>query len=176
MGAEGGNLRIAWEWMAERGQVAELDRSMAALCYFYKWLGQYQQGERLCQRAVEGLAAPGDAFDPERARVRARALAWQGVFCHRLGRHQEAWALLQRSLDRLEGLASDLRDSQDGEPDEIQRAKAFALWRLGNVCADIDHQDPAPFYRESLVLYRGLEDGWGMASVETAWGRNRLRI
>ena len=175
MGEERQNLRIAWEWMVERGQVAELDQAMAGLCYFYKWLGQYKQGERLCRRVVEGLADPGDPFDPERERVRARALAWQGVFCHRLGRHEEAWALLERSLDRLEDLARAGAAPERGEPGEVQRARAFTLWRLGNVCGDIDHRDPEPFFRESLALYQDLEDAWGTASVETAWGRNRLR-
>jgi predicted ATPase/DNA-binding SARP family transcriptional activator len=186
MGAEGENLRTAWGWMVERGQVARLDRAMDGVCYFYKWLGQYRQGESLCRRAVEGLAAPGEASSKgssvpaegpagvewaERERVQARALAWQGVFCHRLGRHHEAWALLQRSMDYLDDLASACGDPQDGGLEEIQRAQAFALWRLGNLCADVDHRDAEPFYRESLVLYQGLEDAWGTASVEAAWGR-----
>ena len=186
MGVESENLRTAWEWMVERGQAPALDQAMAGLCYFYKWLRQYKLGERLCRRAVEGLAVLGEAgreedFDrpegaqvaerAERERVLARALAWQGVFCHRLGRHEEARGLLERSLERLDNLASAHGDAQDGMQEQIQRARAFALWRLGNLVADMDHQDPQPFYEQSLVLYRRLEDDWGMASVETAWGR-----
>jgi hypothetical protein len=101
----------------------------------------------------------------------ARALAWQGVFCHRLGRHDEAWELLQRSLDLLDELARASLDPERGVPREIQRARAFALWRLGNLSADTDRRDPEPFYRQSLALYRRLNDGWGTASVLAASGR-----
>ncbi|MGC9336222.1 MAG: AfsR/SARP family transcriptional regulator, partial [Anaerolineae bacterium] len=104
MAAEGENLRAAWEWLVERGQVVQLGQAMAALCYFHKWLGQYNRGESLCRWTAERLtvaAGPGGDEGPGLSeglaagggveRVRALALAWQGVFCHRLGRHAEAW-------------------------------------------------------------------------------------
>jgi tetratricopeptide (TPR) repeat protein len=158
---------------------------MEGLCYFYKWQGQYEQGESLCRRAVGGLAAanelrraerseppwePPSAEQVARQRVLARALAWQGVFCHGLGRHDKAWDLLQRSLDLLGKLAWASLDPECSVAREIQRARAFALWRLGNLSADTDHRDPEPFYRQSLAFYQQLNDGWGTASVLAALG------
>lgn len=186
MGGEGENLRAAWGWMVERGYVAQLDQAMTGLCYFYKWRGQYEQGETLCRRAVAGLAAAGEpcrvessdlpwdlplAEQVDRQRVLARALAWQGVFSHRLGCHDEAWGLLHRSLDLLDELARASPDPGQGISDEIQRGRAFALWRLGNLSADTAHRDPQPFYQQSLALYQRLDDGWGTASVLAALDR-----
>ena len=57
IGAESGNLHAAWDWAVVRGQVAHLDQAMEGLCYFFKWLGRYEEGENLCRRAVAGLTA-----------------------------------------------------------------------------------------------------------------------
>jgi predicted ATPase/DNA-binding SARP family transcriptional activator len=186
MGAENGNLCTAWDWAVERRQVAHLDRAMEGLCYFHKWLGRYEEGERLCRRAVEGLAAaaepgreenPGPAGDPPaaeaavRERVLARALAWQGVFCHRLGRREEARELLQHSRHRLDGLAWTGRAGSRDLPEEVQRGRAFVLWRLGNLASERDPEAAQRSYRQSLALYRALADPWGTASVLEASGR-----
>ncbi|MGD8489924.1 MAG: BTAD domain-containing putative transcriptional regulator [Anaerolineae bacterium] len=186
MSAEDGNLRAAWNWAADRGQVAQLDQAMEGLCYFYKWLGRYEEGESLCRRAVEGLAETDDLCREEgphpsgvplaaglagRERVRARALAWQGVFCHRLDRREQAWALLEHSLDLLDDLAWIEPDGTRSLPEEIQRGRAFVLWRLGNLASELDRGVAPQLYRQSLALYRALKDHWGTASVLEALGR-----
>jgi predicted ATPase/DNA-binding SARP family transcriptional activator len=186
VGAESGNLRAAWDWAVERGQAALLDRAMEGLCYSYKWLGRYEEGESLCRQAVEGLAAaaelgPEESHGPsgvppaaeaaERLRVLARAMAWQGVFCYRLGRRERAWELLQHSLDLLDGLAWTGPEGADGLRQEIQRGRAFVLWRLGNLASELDREAAPRLHRQSLALYRALEDPWGTASVLEASGR-----
>jgi tetratricopeptide (TPR) repeat protein len=185
MGAESGNLYAAWGWAVEREQIARLDQAMDGLCYCYNWLGRYEEGESLCRGAVERLASMGErrrgesadssrappADSAERERVLARALAWQGVFCRRLGRRQQAWGLLRRSLDLLDDLAWTGAGEAHGAPEEIQRGRAFVLWRLGNLASDLDRGDARRFYRQSLALYRALKDPWGTASVLEALGR-----
>lgn len=186
IGAETGNLRAAWSWAVECGHTVQLDQAMEGLCYFYKWLGRYEEGESLCRRAVEGLAAtrelrreeaPDPSRDPSateptgRVRVRARVLAWQGVFCHRLGRREQAWELLQHSLDLLDDLAWSGPRGIGGLPEEIRRGRAFVLWRLGNLAAELDRGAAQRLYRQSLNLYRALKDAWGTASVLEAAGR-----
>lgn len=186
MGAESGNLRAAWDWLVARKQVEPLDRTIDGLCYFYKWLGRYEEGESLCRRAVEGLAEAGVrrreeppdpsevslAEDPaERKRVLARALAWQGVFCHRLGRRKQAGELLRHSLDLLDDLAWTGPDGTYGPPEGIQRGRAFVLWRLGNLASELDREDAQRLYRQSLALYRALKDSWGTSGVLEALGR-----
>jgi predicted ATPase/DNA-binding SARP family transcriptional activator len=186
MGAEGGNLRGAWDWSAARGQVAQLNRAMDGLCYFHKWLGRYEEGESLCGRAVEGLSEKGErrrteSPDPsgvpraagpvDRELALARALAWQGVFCGRLGRREQAGEQLRQSLDLLDDLAWTGTNGAAGPPQEIQRARAFVLWRLGNLAAELDRAAAQRLYRQSLALYRALEDSWGTSSVLEALGR-----
>ncbi|MBM4459282.1 MAG: NACHT domain-containing protein [Chloroflexi bacterium] len=186
MGAENGNLRAAWDWSVARGHVGQLDQAMDGLCYFYKWLGRYEEGESLCRRVVEGLADAGvwrrqEPPDPsavslaeepaERQRVLARALAWQGVFCGRLGRRQQAGELLRHSLDLLDDLAWTGPEGVLGPGQEIQHARAFVLWRLGNLAAELDHEDAQRLYRHSLALYRVLENSWGTSGVLEALGR-----
>jgi predicted ATPase/DNA-binding SARP family transcriptional activator len=186
MDAERGNLHAAWDWAVERRQIEQLDRAMDGLCYSFKWLGRYEEGLGLCRRAVEGLAeraGPGweGGSDPAgvlpaigaagRERVRARALAWQGVFCHRLGRREQARELLRHSLDLLDRLAWTGPEGAHAPPKEMQRGRAFVLWRLGNLAAELDHGAAQRLYRQSLALYRALEDRWETASVLEALGR-----
>ena len=185
MGAESGNLPAAWDWAVERGQVAQLDQAMEGLCYFYKWSGRYEEGESLCRRAVEGLAATGGhsreegtnpsggaAAEPAgRNLVLARALAWQGVFCHRLDRREQARGLLEQGLAWLDDLACAGLDPARVLPEEIQRGRAFVLWRLGNLASEQDGGAAQQLYRQSLALYRALKDPWTTASVLEALGR-----
>ena len=186
MGAENGNLRAAWDWSVARGQVAQLEQAMDGLCYFHKWLGRYEEGESLCRGAVEGLSGTGerrrqDGPNPPgaspaaeaagRKLVLARALAWQGVFCGRLGRREQAGELLRHSLDLLDDLAWTGLEAVHGPPQEIQRSRAFVLWRLGNLAAELGREDAQRLYRQSLALYRALEDSWGTSSVLEALGR-----
>ena len=178
IGAELGNLHTAWNWAVDCGQIVQLDQAIEGLCYFFQWLGRYEEGESLCRRAVEGLATP----DPPRAspataaadwvRVRAKALAWQGVFCHRLGRREQAWEFLQQSLDLLDNLASTGPDGAHDPAEEIQRGRAFVLWRLGNLAAEEDRGTAQRLYRQSLALYRALKDRWGTANVLEVLGQN----
>jgi predicted ATPase/DNA-binding SARP family transcriptional activator len=182
MGLESGNLHAAWSWAVERGHVALLDQAMEGLFYFHKWSGRYEEGEKLCRRAaeghdrtgepvLEGSPNPPEVSPPERLRVQARALAWQGVFSHRLGRSEQARALLKRSLDMLDELAWTAPDGAHCPPEDIQRGRAFALWRLGNLASELDRPAALRLYRHSLALYRALQDPWGTASVLEALGR-----
>ena len=109
------------------------------------------------------LHAPPDS--PGRAPVLARALAWQGVFCHRLGRPEQAWKLLQHSRQWLEDLAGAGLDPEHDLPEDIQRGRAFVLWRLGNLAPELDRGAAQQLYQQSLALYRAVQDSWGTASV-----------
>ncbi|HUW13935.1 MAG TPA: hypothetical protein VM537_29700, partial [Anaerolineae bacterium] len=186
MGAESGNLPAAWDWAVQRGQDAQLNRAMEGLCYFYKWSGRYGEGESLCRRAAEGLAGTGDfrgegrsdpsmsapAAEPaEQNLVLARARAWQGVFCQRLGRPEQARGLMDRSLAGLDGLDSDGLDPAGSLPEEIQRGRAFVLWRLGNLTSEKDSGAAKQYYGRSLAIYRALKDPWATASALEALGR-----
>lgn len=58
---------------------------------------------------------------------------------------------------------------QDGKAEEIQRWRAFALWRLGSLGLDAEYGDAQPFYSQCLAFYQGLNDNRGTANVLAAW-------
>ena len=45
MEAESENIRAAWTWAVEQGQVERLDRAMEGLQHFYWQSGRYREGE-----------------------------------------------------------------------------------------------------------------------------------
>jgi DNA-binding SARP family transcriptional activator/predicted ATPase len=155
---EAENVRAAWEWSASNACAQRLHQAMDALCYFYKWRGRYQEGAQACQLATERLSAAGDVTESHTGLlVRARALAWQGVFHWRLGNSERASQLLSQSQDLLDhpGLANQ----------DTRSEKAFLLWRVGRMAFDTDRAQSRPLYEESLALYRELDDRWGAANV-----------
>jgi predicted ATPase/DNA-binding SARP family transcriptional activator len=158
------NVRAAWGWAAERGQVACLDQIMDGLCYYHKWSGRYEEGHRLCQTAVERLSAqdPSSEAIEDRLRVVARCLAWQGVFSQWLGHSALANRLLWQSLNLL-------NDPAVAGP-ETRSERAFALWRLGRLTIDSDRQGARGLCQQSLALYRALGDRWGAANALNALG------
>jgi predicted ATPase/DNA-binding SARP family transcriptional activator len=183
LASESENARAAWNWAAERGLAARLGEALDPLCYFYKWRGRYHEGERACQRAIDGLStdreneptSPDEVVPPthppdgaERLRMLARATTWQGVFCWRMGRVEDAQARLARSQELLEDPALAGRD--------IRREQAFLSWRLGRKLFDIDRDRARPLYERSLALYRELDDRWAMANVldDLSWAARYL--
>ena len=116
MGAESGNLHTAWGWAAERGRSPDSARRWTDCAIATIGWGDTKRGRASAGGQIEGFTGMGERrreeradpskvppADPaERERVLARALAWQGVFCRRLGRRQQAWESLHRSL-RLVG-------------------------------------------------------------------------
>jgi predicted ATPase len=165
MGAEAENLRLAWQWAAEHQQVAQLDESMDGLCTFYEWTGRYAEGERACQRAYEALAAQQQSLSAsaDGLQVQARVLAWQGGFVQALGRTNPADELLQRSLRMLESPALAEQDTR--------LARAFVLWRLGNVTLEANAANARCWYEQSQALYQTLGDRWGQATAADALGQ-----
>jgi DNA-binding SARP family transcriptional activator/predicted ATPase len=158
LASESENACAAWNWAAERGLAARLDEAMDSLCYFCKWRGRYREGERACQRAIDGLSASVATREvAESLRVLARAVAWQGVFHWRLGHTQQARAQLSYSQELLEDPALAGKDTR--------RERAFAWWRTGRMLFDIDRDRAQPLYERSLALYRSLGDRWATANV-----------
>jgi predicted ATPase/DNA-binding SARP family transcriptional activator len=162
--ADLGNVRAAWDWTVERGQVEWLDRALEGLCLFYEWRGHHQEGEVACRKAVGRLRAsppehlPATVVSGPRLRVLARALAWQGSFSFTLGQDKSADRCCECSLAVLD----DPRlHSQDSRPE-----KAFGLYRMSMHAAFAGHIEMAKrLAARSLAIYRALGDQWGMVKV-----------
>jgi predicted ATPase len=152
MGAEIENGRAAWNWAVERGQVEQLDQAIDGLCLFYEWRGRFQEGEAACRIATEKLAATasGDAL-----RVLAKVLSVRSFFNRVLGRTEFASRLVQRGMTLL--------DRPELANQDTRQTKAYLLEGMGDIASDSDCEEAKRLYAESLVLFRAIDDRWGMA-------------
>jgi predicted ATPase/predicted Ser/Thr protein kinase len=154
MDAEIENARAAWNWAIEQEQIELIDQAIEGLCRFCDWRGRGQEGEAVCRMAVKKLESTKFS---ERQRVWVRTLAWQGVFCHELGRTRLASRLLKQCLALLTG--PELADQN------TRAEKAFVLLQLGGIVAESDREKAGRLFNESLILFRTLEDHWGIANT-----------
>ena len=102
--AEMDNLRQAWDWMVIRGRFTDIHKSLHCLWHFYEIRGRFQEAESLFGQAVETLQSTAGAdtrSDMESQVVFGILLARHGYFCTSLGRHEQASALMHRSLALL---------------------------------------------------------------------------
>ena len=153
------NAGAAWNWAVERGHVERLDQAMDGLFLFYEWRARYLEGETACRMAENALAARQTA---DALRVRAKILAWQGVFDRHMGRPEMARQLAQQSMSLLD--APELGDQ------DIRVEKAAALRDLGWVTGYTDPQEGDRLLRQSLALCRALDDRWMTAHVLFLFG------
>lgn len=145
------NIRRAWEWAVGGRDTAVLAQSLISLAHFYEMRGYFQEGFTVFQQAALALKTGRD----QQTAVRARLLAWQGRFSHRLGHYDQARTLLEESLAILpaEGAAA-------------QTDIAFALNDLGYTAwSQSQYQTARASYQQSLAIYRRLNDKWGQSHV-----------
>lgn len=94
------NIRLAWQWAVEKGDIASFSASLEGLFYFYQTRSLFQEGEAAFAEAAQST----ERFRDDHSRWHDKLVARQGVFCHYLGRYNEAKALLQRSLEPMQAL------------------------------------------------------------------------
>ena len=142
------NIRRAWQWAAQHAIVSVLDKCADALYAFYDLRGWIGEGEEAFARAADGLRSTPDAAA---RRTRARVLARQGHFAHRLGHLDRAQDLFEESL----GIFTELEDKAE---------TAFTLDRLSLVRHELGDDDEAKeLLKESLALRRERGDLYGVA-------------
>ena len=162
------NGRTAWKWAAACRYVGQLAQAMNSLGHFYEWQGRYPEGLEAFETAAVALHAHvGDLAEDdsqliEAKLVLAQILAWQGVFNRLLGYTDTAEALLEKCLHLLDDPALAAEDTRP--------AKAFALLQLGS-STFVAHNTVYQRYRQSLDLYRALDDPWGIAMALSSLGR-----
>jgi len=148
------NARAAWDWAASQGKPRQLEQALEPLCLFYEWRVRYREGRAICQSVAEKLAL-GQTGD--KSPVRASLLAWQSVFERHLGHTEAAGQLMRQSLALL---ASPELAGQDTRPE-----RAFILLQMGRMAIYSDREKSRQMYRQSLALYRALDDRWGTANA-----------
>jgi tetratricopeptide (TPR) repeat protein len=114
IGADIGNIRLAWEWASERAEAAILERMLEGLARWHELQGFQGQAAETLEQAAERLRAalaPPATPDPTVQRLlgfvlvqEAMALIWQGSYPHALPLLEEAGELARVTASlHLEG-------------------------------------------------------------------------
>ncbi|HEX6384555.1 MAG TPA: BTAD domain-containing putative transcriptional regulator, partial [Anaerolineae bacterium] len=152
------NIQQAWHWALVQEDWQRLVRAIDSLAWYYQWQGRFVDGQSIFKAVVEQVKVEdivGSAIPPDRLRLWAKALAWQGQGWRYGGSNSTAQALLQQSLALLERpeLAG-----QDTRPE-----KAFALLVLADWVGHPDRQEVRRLFEQCLALYQELGNQWGIA-------------
>jgi predicted ATPase len=160
------NVRAAWKWAVERGQVEQVDRALEPIAFYYEQRSYFYEGEAAFRLAADRLACReweiSESLGEElgdRVRVWATLLAWQGWCARSMGHTEPASQLLRHSLGLLERLQAANQDTR--------QERAFVLSRLGeHVSWNLhDREEGRRLLRQSLALYEAVGDRWEMGCV-----------
>jgi predicted ATPase/Tfp pilus assembly protein PilF len=142
--SEMGNVRVAWYWAVDEGQVEALGFALPPLCRFYSLQGPLRDAERVFGEAAERVAALDDQMAH---RVACRLLTEQADFVRRRGDYEQAIEVAQSAiaLAQANGQAA-------------CEAKAAVVWgeslwrqsRYGQARRQLE---------DALILARSLPDG-----------------
>lgn len=154
LNAEIANLRAAWWWASNRGDISAVVAAAPGLLWFGELSGRYAETESAFADAIHrigSMAAPTPDAERLRALTLARLVAFQGATSFRLGRLDAAISLVDRAIDHLRLLDS-------------PRDLALALnWRALGASAQQDTIGEERYLRESINLHSQAGDQWGLA-------------
>jgi predicted ATPase/DNA-binding SARP family transcriptional activator len=157
------NVRLAWHWAVEHGQLETIGQALESLYQFYYLRSRFEEGHDAFAKAVVSLRKKGQK-SPEPAGVGcssilARLLARQGAFALGLCHYEPARELLQESLVMSQQL-------------EVEADIAFSLYFLGEL-AKRQHlfAEARDRYQESLTISRAKGDRASMAYVLDGLGK-----
>ena len=194
------NIRAAWRWAAERGQIEAVSQTIEFVYRFHRMRGYFQEGERLFRFVREALeTATADCSTAELRGTLARLQEGAAMFAFHLSRLAQARVELEESLAVLEelGLARDqgfvrlalgMIAYQAGRLDEAQalfeRSRRIfdqigepvgasrAILQLGNLhYAAGQYADALDHYRRSREIHERLGDQLGIADCLYNVGR-----
>ncbi len=146
------NVRATWEWALETKRLDVLSRLVESLFRFFEMKGRFRDGQKLFGETaalIHGDDSNGDAAQV----LRARLLARQGRFGHRLGGCQQARAILEKSL----AMAREY---------ELKGEVAFCLENLADVTSLLgEYETSNALAKEALTVCEEIGDRWTMESV-----------
>jgi DNA-binding SARP family transcriptional activator/predicted ATPase len=193
------NIRAAWYWAAERGEIELIGAAAAGLFFFDEMRSWFREGHAMFAAAASRVAERAALDDRPAQVVWGGLLARQGWCAFQIGRHAEARALLERSLATLRGCAPDAElvlplnylasaayyggdyaeaERLAGEALAISQAcgdrhgAAVALTVFGQIAALVGRYADARRRSEgSLAIERELGNRWGMVFPLISLGR-----
>ena len=145
--ADSENVRAAWKWAVERGQVKQLEQAMEGLCRFYEWRGRYPEIIAAAQAVVHLAQAAQDV------RSEAGSYLWWGRTLWRQGDYEMARLQLEQAL----ALA---RDAQ------LRQVEADSLRNLGIISHHQgDDARATAYYEQALHICREIGDQLGESAL-----------
>jgi len=129
------NVRAAWQWAVQTGNLATLALALDGLAYFYEICGWFREGEEFFTKAATVLRTNPDA---QAAELRGKLLAWLGFFSQRLGQYEQARILCQQGVAIFQAYPS-------------QPALAFCLNNLADIARIQGHYGEARQHLEKSI-------------------------
>lgn len=104
--AEMDNIRIAWDWAVAHGEFKLIEQTLRAFAMLYDTRGWYQDGLDALGRALDVLETTYGQSPTDRTNQEAlgHLLTTRSLLTYRLGQHEQAQAMLERSLAILRPL------------------------------------------------------------------------
>jgi tetratricopeptide (TPR) repeat protein len=156
VGEESENLRAAWRWALEQGDLAAMNSLLDGLARFFEMRARFEEGEALMEQAVERLQALGAPGDP----LRGRLLMYQGRLSLQCGIN------IKETQTRLEGAQRLLPATS------FPKESIFIQSHLGEAGRVLgDMQAAATALERALTLVETTE-----APAETAMAQNYYGI
>jgi len=152
LNAEHDNMRAAFYWMLEDGDVELGLRLAGALRRFWHVRGHFDEGRRWLEQALAKDSRTS-------ASARAKALDAIGTLAHDQGDIDRAEEVAREGLKLSAGA-----DAESGRVASFRRTLGITAERQG------DYERATKLYEESLALYREVEDRWGIASILLSLG------
>jgi len=164
--AEMDNFRLAWDWAITHGEYTLIERTMRTVETLYDAHGWLEEGLDILGRALSALETAHGELPPDRTDQVAlgHLLASRSVFAFRLARHEEAQAMLERSLDILRPL---------NEPRALVEAITFlgvVMFLMGNFARAFD------LLGEGLEIATTIGDRWFAALCLNQQASITLRV
>ena len=154
IGTELDNIRLAWQWAVNRGEVDILERSAECLRLYSEYQGTLAEWEAACEKAAASLFKISNENPQHTKSILAVLLATQGyLLCRRAGDPHQAVSLARKGLSIVQQIAP--RD---------QHKEATVGMLLGfTLMYQADAEAAQSAGERSRALFADIGDHWGEA-------------
>ncbi len=154
IGSEIENVRAAWQWAVEQGNIEAIGQSLKALFYFYEIRSWTQEGEEAFADAVHKMRETyREQPDTASEAILGQLLARQGRFRNRLGLYRQAKELLQESLVILRRL-------------DLPEETVFSINNLGKTAFRLgEYAEARQLCQESVTICQQIGYSEGMITA-----------
>ena len=188
------NIRAAWRWAIKNGKEGQIAHSVDSMYRFHEIRGWLREGEEIIAAVETSMRSThGDttSLSLDRLIHHGKIMSFLGAFNYRLGAHDKARSLLQKSVSILRnmdaraelafslnylGAVDFLQENYDAARELLNESlslfretdnrlgQAISLHHLGLVAFSLDDfYEARRYYEQSLELNRDIGDQFGIA-------------